>query len=674
MSYEKLRTTFTNFFQKNQHILLPPSKLVLPPDKSNLFFTNSGMSQFKKYFTLEELSPYKRVVTIQGCIRAGGKHNDLENVGYTARHHTFFEMMGNFSFYDYFKEEAISYAIEFLTKELLISPKKLFFTVHANDEDAYNLFRKFTDQPILRLDTNDNFWSMGELGPCGYCGEIYYYIGDKDNPTSHDFLDSFNSMNPEFLEIWNLVFMEFNQTPDGRVLLNKKSIDTGMGLERVLSILEGKLHNYKTSIVAPLVEMAKSMFQLEEVAARIVADHIKSTVFLLNEKLKIGNEGASYVLRKIIRRALNHMNLKVPAFYKLAVHVKNLYKGIYEFKHMEEMEQAIFQEETLYINTISGGMNLLENSFATYKPDEAEAAATVFKLYETHGLPLDFSKHYLQQQGIDFNQNIFNEYMEDHRKKSGSTINMNFDFVTKNTAHHTLKEKAQVVLLISNGQLVDKVQEGEEFLCVTNISPFYARGGGQEGDQGLMSKDGTIVKVLNTTKKNQTTIHHCQITQGCLERNDEIDMEVNKKWRDGTTMHHTATHILHALLQKFLSPDIQQKGSLINDHKLRFDFNFSRPLTAQEKEQIQNAAKEICQKNIKVNILHMPYETAMERGAEFLQDTSYEKEVRVIDIPGVSLALCGGTHLHYTGTIQDFTITSDKGIGSNTRRLEVKCQ
>jgi alanyl-tRNA synthetase len=671
MNYIKLRNQFIEFFEKKNHTCLPPSSLI-PVNDTSILFTTAGMTQFKKYFTLEEVSPYKRVVTIQPCIRAGGKHNDLDNVGFTKRHHTFFEMMGNFSFYDYFKEEAMIYAIDFLTKELLIPENKLFFTVHEKDTEAYKILRKLTKQPIIGLNSNDNFWSMGNLGPCGYCSEIYYYMGTKANPTEEDFLKGFNESDTLFLEVWNLVFMEFNQTDKGQVNLNKKSIDTGMGLERILSIIEGTMHNYTTSIMNPLVLAAQAYYSISREKiniAYIAADHVKTAVFLLNEGLNIGSEGGPYVLRKIIRRALTYLNLKEPAFYKLAKHVLEIYKGVYVFRDLDKIEKAIYNEEVLFLNTISSGLLRLQNNLENNQINEE----VVFKLYETYGLPLDFSTVFLQQQGINLNNDTISNLMENHRKASGQMLNLNFDVPTISSAYDTLNDRGQVIHLMVDGHMVLEVQENEEFLCITNKSPFYGRAGGQEGDKGIIYNESMRAEVMNTTKKNKTIIHHCKLIKGNLKINDQIHMEVEEHWRQGTTIHHTATHLLHALLKKFVSSDISQKGSFISDNRLRFDFNFSRSLTEKEKNQIETTANEIIKQDLKLNIQYMPYEEAIKNGAETLENTEYETQVRVVAIPFVSMELCGGTHVVSTGQIKSFTITSDRGIGSGLRRLEVKC-
>lgn len=668
-NYLKLRNKFIEFFTKKKHQLVPPSKLI--QNDTSLFFTNAGMNQFKNYFTLEERAPFSRAVTIQPCIRAGGKHNDLDNVGFTARHHTFFEMMGNFSFYDYFKEEAIEYALEFLIKELKINEKKLYFTVHVKDDDAYNIFKKHSKQPVIKVDSDDNFWSMGEVGPCGYCGEIYYYIGDGYG-SEEDFRENFNGPNPLYLEIWNLVFMEFNKKIDGSIeQLSRKSVDTGMGLERILSIIEGTYHNYRTSIVMPLVLKAKELFAIEDNVANIAADHSKTALFLLNEGLLIGNEGASYVLRRIIRRALTY--LKQPGFWQLLPEVASIYAGVYEFPNLELAINMVKKEEELFFHTIKNGYDKLKQNLDLNQIDES----IVFKLYETYGLPLEFSTTVLEEKGIKVDKDKIQSFMNVHRKASGQIMNMEFhEFKTHSTCYENVEDNGKVDLLISNNSVVSIVNTiGEEFIAIMDTSPFYPRGGGQEGDKGIMFSmdNNTKIEVVNTTKKNKAILHHCKLISGVVKNGDILQMRIDENWRRGTSIHHSATHLLHAILQKMFGKQIEQKGSFIANNRFRFDFNFNRNITEEEKEKIENTINDIIAKNITVEVLWMPLATAKAKGAEYLSNMTYEENVRVIRMGEVSFVLCGGIHVKNTGDIPKFTIISEKSVGSGLRRLEVSC-
>jgi alanyl-tRNA synthetase len=676
MDHYQLRNLFINFFQNKKHILMSPSSLI-PINDNSIFFTNAGMNQFKQYFTLEKLSPYERIVTIQPCVRAGGKHNDLDNVGFTKRHHTFFEMMGNFSFYNYFKEEAINYALEFLLQELNLPEDKFFFTLHKKDIESFHILKKYTKRPIILLDDADNFWSMGDLGPCGYCAEIYYYIGDQKNPTAEDFLSHMYNPNPDFLEIWNLVFMEFNKTPTEQILLEKKSIDTGIGLERILSILEGTFNNYQTSLFTPLIKFCNEELDIYDNIACIVADHLKSVVFLLNTGLRFGNEGREYVIRKILRRALTYVNSKIPKLYKLASCVQKIYANIYNILDIKEIETLIHNEEVLFLHTIQEGFQRLQDNFTKQTINEE----LVFQLYETYGLPLSFSKVFLEQKGINLNNNIIEKLQDHHKQISGQVMNIHFNYITQSIAYNSLETEAQVLCLIVNNQLVDEVniENGNNFICITNITPFYARGGGQEGDQGVIVYDDMKINILNTTKTNKTIIHHCKLLTGFIRNNDKIHMKVDDNWRKGTTIHHSATHILHRILQIHLGK-VLQKGSYITYNKLRFDFNFDRALTKDEKTQIENMACEVIQANLKINVWYIPLSVAKAHGAEMLENTDYEEQVRVISIGDenqklsfFSFVLCGGIHAHHTSDLKNFVIISEKSIGKGIRRLEVQC-
>jgi alanyl-tRNA synthetase len=666
-NYKNIRLTFINFFKEKQHKVLSPSSL-LPKNDTSIFFTNAGMNQFKKYFTLEETSPIKRAVTIQPCVRAGGKHNDLDNVGFTSRHHTFFEMMGNFSFEDYGKKEAILYALELLIKHYNLPEDKLFFTVHENDKESFDFLKTVTKQPILSLNTDDNFWSMGDTGPCGYSCEIYYYTGGE-NPTIDDFKKSFEDLNPEFLEIWNLVFMEFNKTPTEIIKLDKISIDTGMGLERLLSVIEGTNNNYTTSLMNFFVNGVKETLNItDNNVAYVAADHIRTSVFLLDENLKIGNEGASYVLRKIIRRALTYLNLKEPGFYKLAKYVKDFYKEYYTIKDISYIEETIRQEEILFLNTIHNGFDKLTGFYESNNIDEN----VVFKLYETYGLPLDFSFNFLQTKGIKLDFNIIDNLMENHKKVSGKTINYNFDLTTIEKYYEEKEIKSKVLMIFKDGIQVNNINNiNEEFLLITEASCFYPRGGGQEGDVGEIFNNNSKIEVINTTKKNKTIIHHCKLIEGEININEEVTLKINEEWRKGTSIHHTSTHILHAILQELFGEDLEQKGSFITKDKFRFDFNFNRSLTLDEKKLIEEKFNNIINKGIDINIEYKSLKEAEEAGR--LTGVEYEDIVRIINIPNVSYVLCGGTHLTNTKTIKNFKIISEKSIGSGIRRIEVKC-
>ena len=657
-NYKNIRLIFTDFFKNKGHELLAASSL-LPKNDTSIFFTNAGMNQF----------------TIQPCIRAGGKHNDLDNVGFTSRHHTFFEMMGNFSFQDYGKEEAILYAIELLTKHYNLPENKLFFTVHANDLDSYNFLKGVTQQPILQLNTDDNFWSMGEIGPCGYCCEIYYYLGISENPTISDFEKSFTDLNPEFLEIWNLVFMEFNKTPTETIKLDKISIDTGMGLERLMSVIEGTNNNYTTSLMNFFVNGVKETLNItDNNVAYVAADHIRTTVFLISENLKIGNEGASYVLRKIIRRALTYLNLSTAGFYKLAKYVVEFYEEYYLMGDLSYIEEVIKQEEILFLNTIHNGFDKLTGFYETNNINEN----VVFKLYETYGLPLDFSINFLQKKGIRLNNNIIDNLIEGHKKVSGKMINYNFDLVTREKYYEEKEITSKVLIIFKDGERFEKINkdnilDGEEFLLITEASCFYPRGGGQEGDIGEIYNNNCKIEVINTTKKNKTIIHHCRLIEGEITINDEVVLKINKEWRAGTSIHHTATHVLHSILQELFTKDLEQKGSFITKNKFRFDFNFSRALTVDEKNIITDKFNEIINKAIAITVEYKTLEEAKKDEAGMLAGMEYEDNVRIINIPNVSYVLCGGTHLTNTKTIKNFKIWSEKSIGAGIRRIEVMC-
>jgi len=696
----EIRKTFLDFFKREGHEIVSSSSLV-PNNDPTLLFTNSGMVQFKNMFTGLEKRPYVRASTAQKCLRAGGKHNDLENVGYTARHHTFFEMLGNFSFGDYFKERAIELAWRLITQEFGISKEKLLVTVYADDEEAFKLWQKIaglSPSKIIKIATQDNFWSMGELGPCGPCTEIFYDhgAGIAGGPPG-----SPNADGDRFIEIWNLVFMQFEQvSKDKRVNLPKPSIDTGMGLERLTALLQGKHDNYDIdtmqALIAASVEFSNQPAIGEaKFSHRVIADHLRACSFLIAEGVLPANEGRGYVLRRIMRRAMRHahkLNPKDPFFWKLVPSLINEMGQSYpELGRAGDLViQTLRVEEDRFRQTLEKGLKLLDEETKKIKNKEL-SGAVAFKLYDTYGFPLDLTQDILRGQGVKIETAGFNKAMEEQRQAarkawSGSgqekTAQIWFDLhqqlgSTEFLGYTTDKAEARVLAILKQGQLIDEAKAGDEIAVIANQTPFYGESGGQMGDQGhLVSENNCRMDITDTLKPlGLLVVHYGKIKGGQLKVQDYITLEIDQKRRKCLRSSHSATHLLHAALRRFLGTQVTQKGSLVAPDRLRFDFSFNRALTPQEIDTIEGDINEKIRQNLSVETRQMTMKQAVEAGAMALFGEKYGDEVRVVSMdqanqPQISVELCGGTHVQRTGDIGFFKIISETAVAAGIRRIE----
>jgi len=696
----EIRKTFLDFFKREGHEIVSSSSLV-PNNDPTLLFTNSGMVQFKNMFTGLEKRPYVRAATAQKCLRAGGKHNDLENVGYTARHHTFFEMLGNFSFGDYFKERAIELAWRLITKEFGISKEKLLVTVYADDEEASKLWQKIaglSPGKIIKISTQDNFWSMGELGPCGPCTEIFY---DHGAAIAGGPPGSPNADGDRFIEIWNLVFMQFEQvSKDKRINLPKPSIDTGMGLERLTALLQGKHDNYDIdtmqALIAASVEFSNQPAIGEaKFSHRVIADHLRACSFLIAEGVLPANEGRGYVLRRIMRRAMRHahkLNPKDPFFWKLVPSLINEMGQSYpELGRAGDLIiQTLRVEEDRFRQTLEKGLKLLDEETKKIKNKEL-SGAVAFKLYDTYGFPLDLTQDILRGQGVQIETAGFNKAMEEQRQAarkawSGSgqekTAHIWFDLhqqlgSTEFLGYTTDKAEARVLAILKQGKLIDEAKAGDEIALITNQTPFYGESGGQMGDQGhLVSEKNCRMDITDTLKPLGLLVaHYGKIKDGQLKVQDYVTLEIDQKRRKSLRSSHSATHLLHAGLRRFLGTQVTQKGSLVAPYRLRFDFSFNRALTPQEIDTIEGDINEKIRQNLSVETRQMTMKQAVEAGAMALFGEKYGDEVRVVSMdqanqPQISVELCGGTHVQHTGDIGFFKIISETAVAAGIRRIE----
>lgn len=684
-----IRKQFLDFFQSKGHKVTPSSPLV--PDDDTLLFTNAGMVQFKSVFTGQEPTPTPpRATSSQTCIRAGGKHNDLDNVGYTARHHTFFEMLGNFSFGDYFKKEAIAYAWEFITgKEYLNLPiEKLWVTVHESDDEAFELWREhISEDRILRFGDKDNFWQMGDTGPCGPCSEIFYDQGAEHFNSAEDVM---GGEGDRFLEIWNLVFMQYERDASGQLHpLAKPSIDTGMGLERVVAIKEGVFNNYDSSLFAPLIEKITKIVGAaptkENIASyRVIADHLRSTTFLLAQGVTFDKEGRGYVLRRIMRRAIRHgylLGLREPFMYKLVPALVEQMQEVYDYlpERLEAVQNAMKLEEERFFNTIDAGIKLFEEELKNTK--DIFSGEVAFKLYDTYGFPLDLTQDMLRDKNIALNVDEFNQKMNQQKAQSKANWKGSGDAVAKgdfkevkerfgeNTfvGYESTHTNAKVLALLDEEyRLVDEITaNGWVYLDKT---PFYAESGGQVGDMGVL-KAASEVRVLDTKKFSGMNFSR---VEGALKVGQSVEAVVDRK-RAEIAKHHSATHLLQAALKAVLGEHIAQAGSYNDAQRLRFDFTHQAALTAKEIEQVQAWVNDKILRNIPVETKVMSIDDAKQSGATALFGEKYGDEVRVIGMGDASIELCGGTHVKNTSEIGTFLITKESGVSSGVRRIEAIC-
>ncbi len=699
-SLADIRSTFLDYFNHNQHEIVSSSSLV-PKNDPTLLFTNAGMVQFKDVFTGIEKRPYTRATTSQKCVRAGGKHNDLENVGYTARHHTFFEMLGNFSFGDYFKEEAIYYAWNLVTKNFGLTPERLLVTVYHEDEEAANLWKKIAglpDHKIIRITTNDNFWSMGDTGPCGPCTEIFYDHGDSiagGPPGSPD------QDGDRFTEFWNLVFMQYEQKADGtRIALPKPSVDTGMGLERFATIMQGVHNNYDTDLFKALITASADLTGANITDYRhshnVVADHLRASSFLLADGVLPSNEGRGYVLRRIMRRAMRHAHLlgaKEPLMYRLVnALIEQMGTAYPELIRAQAMiTENLKLEEERFRQTLERGLKLLEEETSKLSTSQALAGDVAFKLYDTYGFPLDLTQDVLRGQNRDVDLAGFNTAMEAQKATaraswagSGDAKNDQvwFDLrqhygATEFLGYETESAEGLLIALVQDGKLISSAKAGDLVEALFNQTPFYAESGGQEGDRGIVTlSNGARAEVMDTTKSvGALHVHKLKILSGEFVLNTSGVLEIKSDRRQGLRAHHSATHLLHAALRHHLGNHVTQKGSLVSEDRLRFDFTHTKPLTADELMAIEQDVNRQVLLNTTVETHLMSSDDAIASGAMALFGEKYGDEVRVLkmgrsDDRSYSVELCGGTHAHRTGDIGLFKIMSEAGVSAGVRRIE----
>jgi alanyl-tRNA synthetase len=686
-SINEIRSSFLSYFGDNAHEVVQSSPLV-PHNDPTLMFTNAGMNQFKNVFTGIEQRPYKRAASSQKCVRAGGKHNDLENVGYTARHHTFFEMLGNFSFGDYFKEGAIKHAWELLTKEWGLSPEKLYVTIYHDDEEAFGHWKKitgFSDSKIIRIATSDNFWSMGDTGPCGPCSEIFYDHGDK---IAGGLPGTADQDGDRFIEIWNLVFMQYETLPDGkRIALPKPCIDTGMGLERVSSVLQGVHNNYDTDLFKALIAASMDLTKGGELTShRVIADHLRSTCFLIADGVMPSNEGRGYVLRRIMRRAMRHLyhlGTKDASMHKL-VHglVKMMGDAYPELVRAESLiTEVVRGEEERFRETLGRGIKLLEDETAKISGDTL-AGEVAFKLYDTYGFPLDLTADILRRENKKVDEDGFAKSMAEQKarakaawKGSGekATDEVWFDIKEESGATEFLgysadKAQAKIVAIVKDGKRVDSAKDAE-VQVITNQTPFYAESGGQMGDTGWIDVKGQKSKISDTKKMLGALHVHSVALKGEAKIGDTVELEINTKRRDAIRANHSATHILHKVLRDVLGEHVTQKGSLVAEERLRFDISQPKALTAEDVTKIEELVNAKIRENNAVATKLMTPDAAIKAGAMALFGEKYGDEVRVLSM-GDSVELCGGTHVRATGDIGFFKIVSEAAIAAGIRRIE----
>jgi alanyl-tRNA synthetase len=680
----EIRCAFLDFFAKKGHHKVSSSSLV-PMNDPTLLFTNAGMNQFKDVFLGTESLSYKRATSSQRCVRAGGKHNDLENVGYTARHHTFFEMLGNFSFGDYFKTDAIQYAWDFLTKELNLSKDKLLVTIYHEDDEAFDIWANkigISEDKIIRISTSDNFWSMGDTGPCGPCSEIFYDHGEHiwGGPPGSPEEDG-----DRFIEIWNLVFMQFNRQSDGSMQqLPKPSIDTGMGLERISAILQNVHSNYEIDIFQSLIEATANVVgatDKQDKSLRVIADHIRSCSFLICDGIIPSNEGRGYVLRRIIRRAIRHGN-KLGAsdvfFYRLVAALETQMADAYPelTVNRELIEKVLKTEEEQFSRTLERGMNILNDALSELTSDVVPGEL-VFKLYDTYGFPADLTNDIAREKGLSIDEDGFEAAMAAQRKRAQQASQFDTDYnellksncASEFTGYDQQTNQAEIVELFVNGIEVKRLSAGEEGVIILNKSPFYAESGGQVGDTGVLKiVNGSFV--VNDTVRLVNAIAHKGTADSDFKLGDLVQAEFNVERREAIKLNHSASHLMHAALKQVLGEHVNQKGSLVSDDRLRFDFSHFEAVTQVELQSVEKLVNEQIRNNHGLDTKLMNLDEAKASGAVALFGEKYAENVRVVSMGDFSVELCGGTHVDRTGDIGLFKIVSEGGIASGVRRIE----
>ncbi|MGI9282076.1 MAG: alanine--tRNA ligase [Endozoicomonas sp.] len=694
MKSAEIRSAFLEYFRENGHEIVPSSSLV-PHDDPTLLFANAGMNQFKDTFLGREQRAYTRATSSQKCVRAGGKHNDLENVGYTARHHTFFEMLGNFSFGDYFKQDAIRFAWTFLTEKLQLPVDRLCVTVYESDDEAYSLWLNeigVSADNIIRIGDNkgapyasDNFWQMGDTGPCGPCTEIFYDHGDhiwggRPGTPEED--------GDRFIEIWNIVFMQYNRQAGGAMEpLPKPSVDTGMGLERISAIMQGGHSNYDIDIFQNLLKDASEILggvPSTEASLRVIADHIRSSSFIISDGIMPSNESRGYTLRRIIRRACRHghkLGATESFFYKLVASLVREMGDAYPdlAKNQAQIERILLQEEEQFTRTLDKGMKLLEDKLQGLE-GSVIPGEVVFTLYDTYGFPVDLTNDIARERKLTVDEDGFEKLLEAQRERARSASKFGVDYSeqlviegsTDFTGYEKLQDGAEVTALFVEGHSVDFVSEGQQATVILQSTPFYAESGGQVGDTGLLNFDGGQLKVVDTQKQGDSHLHLSEVVQGKLKIGDTVSAYVDVEGRKATELNHSATHLLHAALRKVLGDHVTQKGSLVDPDKLRFDFSHFEAVKQEELRAVERLVNQQVRDNSLVETELLDMEAAQAKGAMALFGEKYGEEVRVLSMgsEGFSVELCGGTHVNRTGDIGSFRIVSESGIAAGVRRIE----
>ena len=683
MKSAEIRQRFLDYFRRQGHTIVPSSSLV-PANDPTLLFTNAGMVQFKEVFLGREQRDYVRAASSQRCVRAGGKHNDLENVGYTARHHTFFEMLGNFSFGDYFKKEAIHFAWEFLTRDLALPPERLWVTVYRDDQEAAGLWLDtlgVDPERFSRLGEEDNFWSMGETGPCGPCSEIFYDHGPgvEGGPPGSPEADG-----DRYVEIWNLVFMQYNRDAAGELTpLPRPSVDTGMGLERMAAVMQGVHSNYETDLFQPLIRTAGELLGVEDrkqKSLNVIADHIRAAAFLITDGVYPSNEGRGYVLRRIIRRALrhgHHLGATEPFFHRLVAPLAREMGAAYPElpRARKQVEKVLRQEEERFAETLDHGMKILEQDMARLQGDTL-SGETVFQLYDTYGFPVDLTADIARERGLKLDMEGFERAMAAQRERARAASGFKSVVVSleehqvkdaRFTGYETVEDEARIKQILVGDTPVERLEAGQEAAIFLDRTPFYAESGGQVGDRGRLAAGEAVFTVVDTQKHHA---HLGRLEWGSLKVGQKVRCQVDAGSRRATARNHSATHLLHAALRRVLGEHVTQKGSLVEPGRLRFDFSHFEPLTPEQLTQIEDLVNAEIRANREVQTREMSYQAAMEAGAMALFGEKYGDQVRVVEMGGFSTELCGGTHVARTGDIGLFKIVSEGGVAAGVRRIE----
>jgi len=682
MKTNEIRQAFIDFFESRGHQSVKSSPLI-PANDPTLLFTNAGMVQFKDIFLGKDDQGYTKAVSVQRCLRAGGKHNDLENVGYTSRHHTFFEMLGNFSFGDYFKEDAILFAWDFITNELNLDQDRLWITIYRDDDEAAAIWIEkvgISEDRLVRLGEKSNFWSMGDTGPCGPCSEIFFDHGTQidGGPPGSDEEDG-----DRFVEIWNLVFMQYDRKASGELIeLPKPSVDTGMGLERIAAVMQGVSSNYDIDLFQKLIDAIKAQSdEGEESHYRVIADHIRSSAFLIMDGVTPDNEGRGYVLRRIIRRALRHgydLNIESPFFYKLvdalAGEMGSTYPDLMDKK--DYIQRIILMEEERFASTLSQGMSLLKKEFDR-SSDEMISGQFAFKLYDTYGFPLDMTIDIARSASRQVDREGFEKAMDRQREmarkaskfQSDQSLSVDHDLKSQFHGYTDLETDSQIIGIFGKDGS-DKLDEGELGQIILDKTPFYAESGGQVGDRGSLNSNNSVFEVMDTQLSGDAFTHFGTVSAGQLKVGDRILASVNPVRRKSVTLNHTGTHMLHRALMMVLGDHVQQRGSLVDDEKIRFDFSHHQSLTSNEIREIESIVNEKIEENIDVQTSIMKHDEAIHSGAMALFGEKYGDDVRVLDVGDFSKELCGGTHVTNTSEIGIFKVVSESSISSGTRRIE----